>query len=142
MSGPAEASLVVIAIATLTMALVQVGAIVYGWLVARRVSRLLEQIERDIKPLTESVNSMARDAARATSLAAAQVERVDRMFTTFLMTLEETASVVQHSVVGPLREGAAVMAGIRAAMDFLRDLSRNNRAKRGRTDEEDAMFIG
>lgn len=118
MSTLAEASLAIIALATLTMALVQVGAIVYGWAIARRISRLIAQLERDIKPLTDNLNAVARDAARATSMAVAQVERVDRMFTTLTNTLEDTAATVQRSIVAPLREGTAVMAGIRAAMEF------------------------
>ena len=37
----AEVFLGVIALATLTMAAIQVGVIVYGWTLARRVNRLL-----------------------------------------------------------------------------------------------------
>ena len=142
MSTLAETSLAIIALATLTMALVQVGTIVYGWTVARRISRLIEQLERDVKPLTDNLNAVARDAARATSMAVAQVERVDRIFTTLTDTLEQTASTVQRSIVAPLREGTAVMAGLRAAMEFFLNLNRSSRSKNGRTDEEDAMFIG
>jgi predicted PurR-regulated permease PerM len=137
----AEVSLGVIALATLTMALVQVSVIVYGWMLARRISRLVGQIEHEMKPLADSLNAMARDAARATALASAQVERVDQLFTEMTTKIEHTASTIQRSIVSPLRDGAAVMTGIRAAIEVFRDLSRS-RTARGRTDEEDALFIG
>ena len=141
MSFWAEVSLGVIALATLTMALVQVSVIVYGWMLARRISRLVGQIEQEMKPLADSLNAMARDAARATALAASQVERVDRLFTELTTKIEHTASTIQKSIVSPLREGAAVMTGIRAAIEVFRDLTRS-RSARGRNEEEDALFIG
>ena len=141
MSFWAEISLGVIALATLTMALVQVSVIVYGWMLARRISRLVGQIEQEMKPLADNLNAMARDAARATALAAAQVERVDQLFTELTTKIEHTASTIQKSIVSPLRDGAAVMTGIRAAIEVFRDLSRS-RTARGRNEEEDALFIG
>ena len=142
MSFWAEVSLAVIAVATLTMALIQVSVIVYGWILARRISRVVGQIEQEMKPFADSLNAMARDAARATSLAAAQVERVDKLFGDLTAKIEETAATVQKVLITPLREGAAVMAGIRAALEVLRELSRGSRAARARGDEEDALFIG
>ena len=141
MSFWAEVSLGVIALATLTMALVQVSVIVYGWMLARRISRLVGQIEQEMKPLADSLNAMARDAARATALAASQVERVDRMFTELTTKIEHTASTIQKSVLSPLRDGAAVMTGIRTAIEVFRELARS-RSARGRNEEEDALFIG
>jgi hypothetical protein len=136
----AEVSLAIIAFATLVMALIQVSVIVYGWLLARRITRLVGQIEREMKPLADNVNAMARDAARATALAAAQVERVDKLFGELTTKIEETVSSVQTTILSPLREGAAVMAGIRAALEVFRSLGRASR--RGRSEEEDALFIG
>ena len=141
MSFWAEVSLGVIALATLTMAFVQVSVIVYGWILARRISRLVGQIEQEMKPLADSLNAMARDAARATALATAQVERVDKLITELTTRIEHTASTIQRSIVSPLREGAAVMTGIRAAIEVFRDLARS-RSARGRSEEEDALFIG
>jgi methyl-accepting chemotaxis protein len=137
----AEVSLGVIALATLTMALIQVSVMVYGWMLARRISRLVGQIEQEMKPLADSLNAMARDAARATALAASQVERVDKMLTELTTKIEHTASTIQKSVLSPLRDGAAVMTGIRTAIEVFRELTRS-RSARGRNEEEDALFIG
>ena len=60
------------------MASIQVGVIVYGWMVTRRVNRMLAQVEQEMKPVAESLASIARDAARISSMATGQVERVDR----------------------------------------------------------------
>ena len=141
MSFWAEVFLGVIAVATLTMALVQVSVIVYGWILARRIARLVAEMEQELKPLADNLNAMARDAARATALAAAQVDRVDRLFADLATKLEQTASTVQKAVIAPLREGAAVMTGLRVALEVFRELTRS-RSTRARSDEEDALFIG
>ena len=97
----AEMFLGVIALATLTMAAIQVGVIVYGWTLARRVNRLLVQVEEEMKPLAENLNAIARDAARITGLAAGQVERVDRLVTDVASRLEQTATTVQDAILSP-----------------------------------------
>jgi hypothetical protein len=138
----AEVFLGVIALATLTTALVQVSVIVYGWMLARRINRLVAQIEREMKPLADSLNAMARDAARATALAAGQVERVDRLLMDLAARIEQTASTVQGALVKPLRDGAAMMAGVRAALEIFRETKKQPGATRARAEEEDALFIG
>ena len=131
----------IIAFATLAMALVQVGFIIYGWTVARRVSRLLDQVETELKPLLDNLSAMARDAARASSLAVAQVERVDRLFTDLTNRIEETATTVQRAILTPLREGAAMMTAIRAALAVLKEVT-SRPGGTARTEDEDALFIG
>lgn len=138
----AEVFLGVIAFATVTMALIQVSVIVFGWMLARRVNRLMGQIEREMKPLADSVNAMARDAARATSLAAGQVERIDKLIGDLASKIEETASTVQDAIVKPLHDGAAMMAGVRAAIEIFREVTGRLRSARTRNDEEDALFVG
>jgi len=123
------------------MALVQVGFIIYGWTVARRVSRLLDQVETELKPFLGNLSAMGRDAARASSLAVAQVERVDRMFTDLTNRIEETATTVQRAIITPIREGAAMMAGIRAALAILKEVT-SRPGGTPRTEDEEALFIG
>lgn len=138
----AEVFLGIIALATLTMASIQVAVMVYGWTVTRRVNRMLVRVEQDMKPVVESLASIARDAARISSLAKGRVEHVDRLVTDVTTRMEETAATVQEVVLKPLRDGAAAMAGLKAAMDAFKDLSRPNKAKRPSTDEDDPLFIG
>jgi hypothetical protein len=138
----AEVFLGVIALATLTMAAIQVAVISYGWTVARRIDRMLGQVEQEMKPLAENVNAIARDAARISALAAGQVERVDRLVTDLTLRIEHTATTVQDAVLKPLREGAAVMAGVKAVIEVFRELTKRPGGGRNRPDEEDALFIG
>jgi uncharacterized protein YoxC len=138
----AEVFLGVIALATLAMAAIQVALIFYGWTVARRIDRMLGQVEQEIKPLAENVTAIARDAARISSLATGQVERVDRLVTDLTARIEHTATTVQDAVLKPLREGAAMMAGLRAVIEVFRELTKRQGGGRNRGDEEDALFIG
>jgi hypothetical protein len=69
------------------------------------------------------------------------VERVDRIFTDLTSRIEETATTVQRAILTPIREGAAVMAGIRAALGVLREVAGRPGAP-ARPDDEDALFIG
>src|SRR5438067_948250 len=78
-------------------------------------------------------------AAVALLFATAQVERVDRLVTDLVQRVEEAVRTVKKVVVGPVREGAALLAGARAILSVVREI-RANRA-RSRADEEDALFI-
>ena len=130
----------VIAVATLAIAIAQVGVIIAAGLMARRVGRMVEQIERDVKPLFGHLNAIGSDASRAVALATAQVERADKLFGEIAGRVEQTLSVVQASIDGPAREGRAMMGAFRAAIQALREL-RHARARQGRGDDEDPLFI-
>ena len=55
--------------------------------------------------------------------------------------IDETVTVVQDVVIGPVRQGAALMAGLRAAIEVFR--GRSERRRRGRDeDDADSLFIG
>jgi hypothetical protein len=136
-----EVFLGIIAVATLVMATVQVGFIIYGWTLARRASRMLDQIDQELKPVLDSLSAMAKDAARASALAVVQVERVDRMFTDLSARVEQTASTFQRTILTPLREGAAVMAGIKAALAILKDVT-SRHGPAARNEDDDPLFIG
>jgi hypothetical protein len=131
----------VIAVATLAIAVTQIAVIVVAGRAARRLAQLAEQFERDVKPLFGHLNAIGTDAARAASLAAAQVERVDRLFNDVTLRAEQTLNAVQDTVIGPVREGQALLSAFRAAMQAIRDLRQNGRARQGRAEDEDALFI-
>jgi len=130
----------VIAVATLAIAVAQIGVIIAAGLMARRVGRMVEQIERDVKPLFGHLNAIGADASRAVTLAAAQVERADKLFGEFAVRIEQTLAVVQETIDRPAREGRAMMGALRAAMQAIREL-RNARARQGRGEDDDALFI-
>jgi hypothetical protein len=75
-------------------------------------------------------------------MAAGQVERVDRLVNDLTSKIEHTAATVQDTILKPLRDGAALMAGVKAALQVVRELTNRSGDGRSRTDEEDALFIG
>jgi hypothetical protein len=130
----------VIAVATLAMAIAQVGVIIAAGLMARRVGRMVDQLEREVKPLFGHLNAIGADASRAVALATAQVERADKLLADVAVRVEQTLNLVQASMGAPAREGRAMMGAFRAAMQALRDM-RRGRTRRGRGDDEDPLFI-
>jgi hypothetical protein len=141
-----EVFLGIIAVAVSVMALIQVGAIVAGVRLVRRVDEMARQLEVEIKPLLTHLTAMSSEAARAATLAASQVERLDQLFENATRRAEQTLSVAQQFIGGPAREGMAVVSGVRAAFSALRGLresSRRRSAARGTTVEDDeSLFIG
>jgi hypothetical protein len=131
----------VIAVATLAIAIAQIGVMVAAGRLARRVERLAEQLDRDLKPFFEHLNVIGRETSRAASLATAQVERADRLFADVVLRFEQTMNTVQETVSGPAREGRALLSAFRAAFQAIRELRRDGRGRQGRADEEDALFI-
>lgn len=140
MSGWTDVFLGVIAAATLITSILQVGVLVAAGRVAMRLMRLVDRIEHEVKPLFGHLDAIGRDAARAASLAAAQVERADGLFADLTQRIETTMDTVQTAVGMPAREGAAILAGLRAALGTFRAM-RGTRGRRARGEDEDALFI-
>jgi hypothetical protein len=105
---------------------------------ARRIRRLTDKIDR-ADPVFEHVNAIGRDASRAASLAAAQVERADRLFADVVQRVDGVMNTLQAAVGGTAREGAAILAGLRTALSVIREM-RAGRA-RARAEDEDGLFI-
>ena len=133
----------VIAAAVTIMAVVQVGVIVFGARLVRRVDQMASQIDREIKPLLTNLNKVGEEAARAAQLAATQVERVDRLFADVALRVEDTAASLQSAIIAPAREGFALLSGVRAAFAALREIrTASAPARAARHDDEEALFIG
>ncbi len=133
MNGRTELFLAIIAAATLLIALVQVAVMVAAGLLARRLGRLADQVERELRPMFASLNAIGRDASRAAALATAQVERADRLFADLASRVEQAAASFQASLGAPAREGRAFFSAFKAAIQAIRDL-RNERARRNRSE--------
>src|SRR5205814_149466 len=95
----------IIAMATLVTAVLQVVLLVAGWQLVRRITTFVEDMEREVRPILGHVNSIARDASRAASLAAAQVERADQLLTNAVRRIEDLLSPMRSRCIGPLGEG-------------------------------------
>ncbi len=130
----------VIAVATLTIAITQIAVIVAAGRVARRLERMADEFEREVKPIFGHLNAIGGDLSRAASLAAVQVERADKLLADVALRIDRALNGVQAAIDGPTRQGRALMSGFRAVIDALRE-RRQGRGRRGRGEDEDALFI-
>lgn len=146
MSGTAEGLLAVIAVAVAVMALIQVGAIIAGFRMARRMEQIAAEFEAGVKPLIANLATLTAEASKTANLAAAQVERFDRMFTDLSQRAEQTVNAAQQVMAAPAREGMAIVSGIRAALAALQDVRESSRRRSARSvpfeEEEESLFIG
>lgn len=139
----------IIAVSTLVMALIQVGAIVATLRVVRETQKMLTTVQQDVRPLiaratgiAEEASKVVSEASRTVTLATAQVQKVDTLVTDLTRRVDETAVIVQKAIVTPAREGIAIFAAIRTALGALKGMG-DFRGRTGRsTEEEDPLFIG
>jgi hypothetical protein len=130
----------VIAAATLMTAVLQVVLLVAGVSLVRRISRFVDFVETEVKPIIGHIDAIARDASRAATLALAQVERADQLLSDTIQRFEQTLTTVQALIVGALREGNALMMGFRAVMAAVRGFQRRQSTRR-RAEDDEALFI-
>jgi hypothetical protein len=136
-----ETFLGIIAVATLLMALVQVGAIVALLRVARQAQQSIAEVQRDVRPLIAKATAVADEASRTATIATVQAEKIDRLLTDLAVRIDETAGVVQQAIITPAREGMAIVAALKAGLGALRGF--RERPRHGRSaDEEDPLCIG
>ena len=139
MSDLAVVFLGIIALATLTTAVIQVGVLIAAARLVKRLELLLNRAERELNPLFTEVNKIGRDVARATALAVAQVERVDTFMTNLTHRADDAVNRMQSKVSGPVHEGVALFRGFQAAINSLKESAA--RRPRHSGDGEDALFI-
>jgi hypothetical protein len=130
-----------IAVATLLMALAQVGAMVVAARFARQAQQTLVTVHEEIRPLLAKASAVADEAARTAALASAQVQKIDNLVTDLSHRVDETATVLQRAIVTPARQGVALLAAVRAGLAALRGIG-DLRRRSPRSEEEDPLFIG
>jgi hypothetical protein len=128
--------LALIAVALLTMAVVQVVIALQLARTAKEVSRTAVEVRQELRPLIDKVSRIADDAARGTALAVAQVERIDRMVGAATQQIDDTLQTIKQAVVEPMRQGSMVMAVMKAVISAFR------RPSRREAEEEDPLFVG
>jgi hypothetical protein len=138
-SGWALACFATMAIALVAMAAAQMALAWQITRIARETLETTQQLRRDFRPLVDKLHKIADDASRAAALAVVQVERVDAMMSAAALRVDETLAIVQDAIITPVRHGAAIVAGVRAAFAAFRGGA--DRPRRSREDE-DALFIG
>jgi hypothetical protein len=129
-----------IALATLVIAVSQVVQLIAMARLAKQVGAVATRLEEDIRPLVANATAVAGNAVRVSELAAAQMERADRLFADVAHRIDDTTRLVQGTLLAPAREGRALLAAIGAAIGAVRD-GRHARAA-AVMDEDDPLFIG
>ena len=132
----------VIAVSTLVMALIQIGAIVTTLRVARETQKVLTAVQQDVRPLIAKATTIADEASKTVALANVQVQKVDTLVTDLTKRVDETATIVQQAIVTPAREGMAIFAAIRTGLGALKGMG-DFRGRAGRhAEDDDPLFIG
>ncbi len=138
--------LAAIAVATGTMALIQIGVIIYGARLAWRVTKLADRVERQLDPVMDKVTQMSADASRATKLAVAQVERADEMMSRLSRRADETLDLAQQVLVVPAQRGLALIDSLRAIFSPPSEPSAQgadtDTASEASSDKDEALFVG
>lgn len=129
----------VMAVALVTMAAAQVLIGVAVLRASRQMTELAGRLRTDIGPLVDKATRLTDDASKVVAMAAVQMERVDKLTQSMAVRVDETLGVVQSAVTGPVRQGVAVLAGIRAMVGAVREWQ--NRPGRPHEDE-DPLFVG
>ncbi len=134
-------TLAIMAGAMVVMMIVQVAVLIVVAQAGRRAMAAAAQMQRDLQPILEKAHRISDDTARVTALALRQMERIDTMIATTALRVDEALDVVQASVVEPLRQGTAVMAGVRAAVGVVRAWLERDAPAREDTGDG-GLFIG
>ena len=129
-----------IALATVVLTTVQVVVLLRTAKLVKQAVDTAEELRREVGPLIAKAHRIADDAGRATSLALAQVERVDRLVTATADRIDDVVGAVHEAVVVPLKQGSVILNVLRGAMGLFtrgqRDAQTTNR------EDDDAMFVG
>jgi hypothetical protein len=139
-----ELFLGIIAVAVLTMAVIQVAAIVFAARAARQMGDAVSRFEHTVGPIIANLQAVSADAARASAAASAQVERAGQLLQDLATRVDQTVMSVQESILRPARRGFAFLHSLQAILSaFRRDAGARNTSRRSpAVEEEDALFIG
>jgi hypothetical protein len=137
--GWVVACLAIMAVALVGMAIGQVVLAVAAARFARQATEAMGDLRKELRPIVEKVQRVTDDASKVTGLALVQVERLDRAVDATARRVDEMLTTIQDSIVGPLRQGSALIAGLRAVMEMFRTAPDRQRRVR---EDEDALFIG
>jgi hypothetical protein len=116
-----------------------------------RVSRILDDSEdrihsimSDASEITRVARNQAQRVDRVVSEALdrvrAQVIRADRVVTGTLELIEETGSKFRSTVWGPVQQVSAILKGVKAGIDFVRNRGKR-RADGSSVTEDEELFI-
>jgi hypothetical protein len=162
---------VVTSIAVVLQAIVLIALFIQMRRTAARVEQVVTDISGKVAPLISSVQilvddispritGIVADASEITRLARGEVQKVDRIvsealerlrmqlihvdhvLTGAIETVEEAGSQIKQSIWGPMIKATAMLRGVQAGIDFLRNVrQRRDRADIPVDQQDEGMFI-
>jgi hypothetical protein len=109
-------------------ALVLIGIAAGGFIVYRRVTQLVTDLEaRQIAPLREKVDAILVDVKAVTARVSQQTQRVDHAISGTMDRVDETAERMKSTLRDKVAQATGVVRGVRAIiMSVLHQDSRSN----------------
>ena len=134
---------------------------------SNRMNTLVDQLSRNVEPVLQAASELLTDSREkiasltgnlneisllaknqmtrldgflqdTTERAQLQVLRLDNLISDTMSRVEQTTEAIQQGVLTPIRELTAVVAGVRASLDFL---FRRNRKTVERATQDEELFI-
>jgi hypothetical protein len=96
-----------------------------GLRLSRRVQDLQTRIEREVKPILDDVNAVARNVSQVSDLAAAQAHRIQDVISGTARKIEETREEIRGVLAHPaaaLGDVVAFLKGVRRGLEVYRQL--------------------
>jgi len=118
-----------------------------GLRLGRRIQDLQARVEREVKPILDDVNAVARNVSQVSDLAAAQAHRIQDVITDTARRVEETRDEIRHALSHPvaaLGDVVAFLKGIRRGLEVYRQLGGFEAQTRGssrRYSDDEHLFI-
>ena len=134
---------------------------------SNRMNTLVDQLSRNVEPVLQAASELLTDSREkiasltgnlneisllaknqmtrldgflqdTTERAQLQVLRLDDLISDTMTRVQQTTEAIQQGVLTPIRELTAVVAGVRASLDFL---FRRNRKTVERATQDEELFI-
>jgi hypothetical protein len=115
--GTTNMWLAIMAIVSVLEALLLIAIGVGGFLVYRRLTRVVNDLEvRQVAPLRERVDAILADVKAVTARVSHQTERVDHAISGTMDRVDVTAERMKSTVTDKVNTAVGVIRGIRAAI--------------------------
>lgn len=136
-----------IALSSIVQTVVLIGVAVGGLQLMRRVRELQGRVEREIRPVLDSLSTVSHNVAEVSDVAVAQVRRVEAVVEETIERIDEARAQFRRVVRRPrflLGDVAAVFKGVRrglAVYQRLGGLQAQSRGKARRYAGDEHLFI-
>ncbi len=107
---------------------------------AEEIKEMVARTSAEIKEMVTTTTTEVNGLVTTSSVTArGAVDRLDLMVERSAVRVEETGIIIQETVLNPIREISAIIAGIRAALDALMGYPKRKQIDQAYSEEE--LFI-